>query len=123
MDKPQFIEYKGIKYYLLDFCNSQPAERNALIEECGRQVQSQREKSVYVVTKVTGVTFDSELINFLKQLAKNNEPYVIKSAVIGLRGMQKVAMMIISSFSNRTFHEFDSVDKAVEFFVADSLHK
>ena len=123
MDKTHIIEYKGINYYLLDLCNRQPDERNALIEECGRTVQSQREKSVYVATKVTGVSFNSEFINLLKHLAKNNEPYVIKSAVVGLSGMQKVAMMIISSFSNRTFHEFDSVDKALEFFVADSLGK
>jgi len=123
MEKPQFIEHRGIKYYVLDLCDRQTSERNSLIEECGRQVQSQPEKSVYVITNVTGVKFDSDFINMLKYLAKNNEPHVIKSAVVGLGGLQRVAMMIISSFSNRTFHEFERVEKAVDFFVADSLSK
>ncbi|MDD5286580.1 MAG: hypothetical protein PHD54_12045 [Desulfuromonadaceae bacterium] len=121
MEHAQFIEYKGIKIFVLDFSDCQPSERYDLIEECARQVQSQPKKSVYAVTVATGSHFDAAFVDKLKLLAKGNEPHVIKSAVVGLSGLQQIAMMIISSFSGKTFEQFDSVEKAKEFFVADSL--
>lgn len=117
MDNGRIIEYKGIKYFVLDFTGCQPAERKNIIEECGRQVQSQPQKSVYIITNVTAVSFDTDFINMLKQLAKNNEPHVIRGAVVGLRGLQQIAMMIISAFSSRTFEQFESVEEALNSFT------
>ena len=123
MESGRLVAYKGINYFVMDFTGRQSAERKAIIDECGRQVQAQPNKSVYVITNVKGASFDSDFINMLKLLAKNNEPHVIKGAVVGLSGLQQIAMMMISTFSNRTFEQFGTVEKAVEAFVADSISK
>lgn len=119
MERARFIEHKEKKIFVLDFSNCQPAEMPALIDECARQVQSQPDKSVYTITITTGAKYDFDTVDKLKRLTKENEPHVIKSAVVGASGMQQVLLMLVSNFSNRTFEMFDSVEKAKEFFASD----
>ena len=120
MEKAKFIEHKGKKIFLLDFSGCQPAEMLPYIEECAHQVRSQPKKSVYTITIAGGgAKFDASVVDKLKQLTKDNEPYVIKSAVVGATGMQQVVLMIVSNFSSRKFELFDDVEKAKAFFAAD----
>jgi hypothetical protein len=119
-ERARFIEHKGKKIFVLDFSNCQPSEMLALVDECARQVRSQPKKSIYTVTIATGAKFDFDVVNKLKQLTSENEPYVIKSAVVGMTGMQQVVLMIVSNFSNRKFELFDSVEKAKEFFASET---
>lgn len=119
MEKAQFIEHKGKKIFVLDFSNCQPAEMLALVDECARLVRSQPKKSVYTITVANGAKFDFDVVNKLKELTKDNEPHVIKSAVVGMTGMQQVVLMIVSNFSNRSFEVFDNIEKAKEFFASD----
>lgn len=119
MSEARFIEYKGKKIFLLDLGNCPAAEVLPLIDECARQVQSQPQKSIYTIVQVAGASFDLTVVDKLKQLTKGNGPFVIKSAVVGMTGMQQVLLMIVSSFSNRKFELFDSVEKAKEFIALD----
>ena len=119
MDRARFVEHKGKKIFVLDFSNCQPSDMHACIDECASQMRSQPKKSVYTITIATGAKFDSEVVDKLKKLTKENEPHVIKSAVVGATGMQQVVLMIVSNFSSRKFELFDSVEKAKEFFASD----
>ncbi len=84
-----------------------------------RQVQAQAKKSIYTVTIATGGKFDAAVVDKLKKLTRENEPHVIKSAVVGTTGMQQVALMLVSSFSNRKFEMFDDLAQAKKFIAAD----
>jgi hypothetical protein len=119
MERAQFIEHKGKKIFVLDFSNCQPSDMHPLIDECARQVRTQPKKSVYTITIASGAKFDYEVVDKLKLLTRDNEPHVIKSAVVGMSGLQQVVLMIVSSFSSRNFDLFDSADKAKAFFAAD----
>ena len=119
MEKAQFIDYKGKKIFVLDFSNCQPSQMLPLIDECARQVRAQPKKSIYTITIATGAKFDFDIVDKLKLLTKDNEPHVIKSSVVGMSGLQQVLLMIVSSFSSRTFELFDTVEYAKEFFAAD----
>jgi hypothetical protein len=119
MERAQFVEYKGKKIFVLDFTDCQSSEMPAFIDECAHQVQAQPKKSVYTITISTGAKFDSDVVGKLKLLTRDNEPHVIKSAVVGTSGMQQVLLMIVSNFSNRKFELFDSVEQAKEFIAAD----
>ena len=119
MERAQFIEYKGKKIFVLDFCNCKPTEMQPIINECALQVRSQPKKSVYTITIATGAKYDLDVVEKLKQLTREHEPYVIKSAVVGASGMQQVLLMIVSNFSNRKFEMFDDMEKAKEFFASD----
>ncbi len=120
MEKAHFIEHAGKKIFILDVSGCQPAEMSPLIEECARQIRSQPSKSVYSVTIATGGKFDAGVIEQFKRLTKGNEPHVIKSAVVGVTGMQQVALMLISTFSNRTFEVCGDLEQAKRYIAADT---
>lgn len=92
-----------------------------VIDECARKVRSQPKKSVYTITIVTGAKFDVNVVEKLKELTKENEPFVIKSAVVGMSGLQELVLMMVSTFSKRKFELFDSVDAAKKFFASDKV--
>lgn len=119
MERARFVDYKGKKIFMLDFTDCQSSEMPVYIDECARQVRSQPKKSVYTITIGTGAKFDFDVVDKLKLLTRDNEPYVIKSAVVGTSGMQQVLLMIVSNFSKRKFELFDSVEQAKEFIAAD----
>jgi hypothetical protein len=119
LERARFIDHKGKKIFLLDCSNCLPSDINPLIEECGRQVQSQPQKSVLTLTIAGGGRFDLETINKLKNLTRDNEPYVKKSAVVGISGLQEVVLMTVSRFSNRKFHLFKDSESAKDFLVSD----
>ena len=120
MERAYFIEHKGKKIFILDFSDCQPPEMLSIIDECARQVQAQPKKSIYTVTIATGGKFDFDVVDKLKKLTTDNEPYVIKSAVVGTTGMQQVVLMIVSNFSNRKFELFDDLESAKKFIAADN---
>ncbi|OGU18118.1 MAG: hypothetical protein A2076_09270 [Geobacteraceae bacterium GWC2_53_11] len=119
MERARFIDHMGKKIFVLDFTNCQSPEMPAFIDECARQVRSQAKKSVYTITIGTGAKFDFDVVDKLKLLTRDNEPYVIKSAVVGTTGMQQVLLMIVSNFSKRKFELFDTVEKAKAFIASD----
>jgi len=120
MERAHFIEHAGKKIFILDFSDCQPAEMLPIIEECARQVQTQPKKSVYTITIAKGAKFDFNCVEKLKLLTKDNEPYVIKSAVVGMSGLQQLLLMIVSSFSNRKFELFEDLQQAKKFIAADN---
>jgi len=119
MERAHFIEHAGKKIFILDLSGCQPADMLPSIEECARQVQAQPQKSIYTVTIATGGKFDFDVVDKLKALTRENEPHVIKSAVVGMTGMQQVLLMIVANFSNRTFEMFDDLEQAKQFIAAD----
>jgi hypothetical protein len=119
MERAQFIKHKGKKIFVLDCSNCLPSEVIPLIDECAHEVRTQPEKSVLTLTIATGSRFDLETTNKLKNLTRDNEPYVIKSAIVGISGLQEVVLMTVAKFSRREFHIFDDIEKAKDFLVVD----
>jgi hypothetical protein len=103
----------------MDCSNCLPSDVLGIIDECARVVQSQPRKSVRTLIIAGGGRFELETISRLKNLAKDNEPFVLKSAVVGITGLQQVVIMTVSKFSKREFNLFDTVEEAKDFLVAD----
>jgi hypothetical protein len=119
MDNACFTKEYGKEIFVLKFTYNQPEEAYPLIEECARQVRQRPEQSVLTLTLVSGVRFNTEIVNRLKDLTKGNAPYVRKAAVVGISGIYKVVMNAINIFSKRHFKLFDSREEAVRYLLSD----
>lgn len=119
MERSRFIIHKGKQIYQLDCSTCQPEDYLPIIEECARIVQSQPKKTVRTLTIAGGGCFDKATIDGLMILTKENEPYVVKSAVVGVSGLQKVALQTVASFSKREFRTFDDLEEAKDYLVSD----
>jgi hypothetical protein len=71
------------------------------------------------MTIAGGGMFDSATVDKLKNLTRDNAPYVKNSAVVGVTGLQKVVLTAVSLFSNRKFNIFDDKMAAMDFLAAD----
>ena len=117
MDRAKFIEHKGKQIFTMDCRDASLDEMNEIIEECILQVRKQPEKSVLTLTISGGSAFSGETISKLKEMARDNTPYVKAGAIAGLAGLYKVVFNAVALFSKRRFYLFDTVDEAMDFFA------
>lgn len=120
MAEYDIIQYKGEKIHQLDLRDEgldDEEEMLEAIEEMKEGVRSQPKNSVLAITLVEGTNYNKDILESLKKLTKSNKPYVEKSAIVGVEGLQKVAMQGVKKFSSREFEQFDTVEEAKDYLV------
>jgi hypothetical protein len=101
----------------MDCTLTSPDEINAVIAEFIQHVRTQPEKSVLTLTIAGGSSFSGETIIKLKELARDNTPYVKAGAIVGITGLYKVVFSAVAMFSKRRFYLFDTVEEAMDFLA------
>ena len=117
MERAKFVTHKGKKLYLMDCSNATVEEMNQIIEACERDVRCQPENSVCTLIVAGGSSFSGETISRLKELARDNTPYVKVSAIVGVTGLHKVVLNAVAMFSKRRFYIYDTLDEAMDFLA------
>jgi hypothetical protein len=59
------------------------------------------QNSVYTISNVEGVRFDSETKRIVADWVEHNKPYVIKGAVVGVDGIRKIFINTIFAMTGR----------------------
>ena len=118
MERAKWIEHKGIKIFEMDCREASLDDMNRVIAECKEQVRSQPEQSVYTLVIAGGSAFSGETIANLKELARDNAPYVKASAMVGITGLYKVVFIAVALFSKRRFDLFDTVEEARDYLAS-----
>lgn len=118
MDRAKFIDHKGTQIFMMDCTETSLEEMNGIIAECARQVRCQPEKSVFTLIIAGGSAFSGETVSKLKELARDNAPYVEASAIVGVTGLYKVVFNAVAMFSKRRFYLFDTTEEALDFLAA-----
>ncbi|HEY4218563.1 MAG TPA: hypothetical protein VGM67_15590 [Gemmatimonadaceae bacterium] len=84
------------------------------IEEARSLMGSATPKSLLVLTDITGSRLTLPVIAALRDLVAQNEPFVRKSAVIGMSVVHRVALNQIMRLTGREIHEFPSREFAMD---------
>ena len=119
MENARFTSEYGKEIFVLTFDYTAIQEAVPLIEECADQIRSRPENSVLTLTVVSKGKFNTELVDYLKSLTKDNAPYVRKAAVVGVEGLYRVVISAISIFSKRDFKLFDKKEDAIRYLMED----
>ena len=91
-----------------------------MIDDCARQIRNRPKKSVLALTMVHKGMFTSEILEKLKVLTKGNEPFIRKSAVVGVEnGVYRVAMSHISTASKRQFKICKDSHEALQYLLGE----
>ncbi|MEW6701179.1 MAG: hypothetical protein AB1298_00525 [Bacteroidota bacterium] len=118
MEKISFIDHKGKKILLYDFSYTKKSDDViVLIKQAGTIAKKQPPRSILVLTDVTEAHYSVETTQALKELAKENTPYVKASAVTGVTGIKKVIFDAILKFSGRDIKLFNSREEAFDWLV------
>lgn len=89
-------------------------EAIAAIREAQAIMGTAAPKSLLVLTDISGSRLTLPVISALRELVAENEPFVLKSAVIGMTVVHRVAMTQIMRLTGREIHEFPSREIAMD---------
>jgi hypothetical protein len=105
----------GVALGIFDFTNLRTDEETFdAIREAKELVARQPPKSLLALTDVSGSRLSLPVIAALRELVVLNDPYVIKSAVIGMTVVHRIALRQIVSITGREIHEFASREIAMD---------
>jgi hypothetical protein len=122
MRETQFVVKMGMNVCYVDFSDMKSNEEiNGLIESAKKIIRSQAPKSVFALTNMTNMYFNTEVYNAVTQYAKGNEPYVRASAVVGLNGLMQIFYNSFLKFSGRDVRAFKTEEEALQYLL--NFHK
>jgi hypothetical protein len=110
----QIIEYKGKKIFYMDFSNCDRKKMTDIVEGLKPIIEEQPLNSLLTLVNVTGLIFNADILKAFKEFTEHNKPYVKAGAVIGIKGIQKIAYDAVMKFSERNLPLFETVDEAKE---------
>jgi hypothetical protein len=117
------IAYKGKEIFCIDYSSFGFNKEKALQLLRGATeyyVSNQLPpNSVLALVNVSGLHFDNDVINAFKEEKEKTDPYDKKIAILGMKGLQKVAYNFIISLTKRdSVKLFDIEQEAKEWLVS-----
>lgn len=119
MTGASFISHEGRRILEVDFSGGEPDELVEVMEEAEDLIEGETKNSVYTLTLTEDAHFNTTVVERLKEFTDHNKPWVERSAVVGISGLQKVVLQTVEKFSDREFEVFDEAEDALDWLVAD----
>ena len=80
------------------------------------------EKSVYTITDITNIRFDSHTKEIAARFTEHNKKYVMSGVIIGLDGIKKMMVRTVMKLSGRNNLDFAFTrEQAIEFLLQDKI--
>lgn len=122
MQNPQFIKHNGRRILYIDFSNAtldQKEELRLVILASRKAISIHPPNSLLILTNVHNTKYDTEIAQVMKEYVAHNKPFVKKSAIVGLSGLQIVLYNTIMRFTGRQLSCFENEIKAKDWLVAE----
>lgn len=114
MRQPQLIKGGRIEIIYLDFSELKKKEDiYAQIEVFGAYIRKQAPHSVYTLTNLENMYFNTEVYNHFTAYVKENNPYIKGSAVIGLKGLMQIFYKSFVKLTGRNVKVCNSKEEAI----------
>jgi len=89
-----------------------------IVEIVKQKIGKYKEQSVYTITNIENIIFDTETKEIAGGCLRYNDPYVKCGAVIGVAGMKKIMANAAIKFSGRKpMKFFYTKEKAIEWLL------
>lgn len=93
-------------------------EFDATMQAAREYIASQPPASVLIVTDVTGVRFDQDMLKKTKDFTVGNTPYIKWVAVVGLTGLLQIGLLAVIRVTGRSFKVFEDRQSAIDWLVS-----
>ena len=109
----------GKNFVLIDFSGlSSDDDFLAVIDVAIPTIGKYPEKSVYTITDITNLRFDSNTKDIAAKYMEKNKPHVKYGVIIGLDGIKKMMALTVMKLSGRkNMHFTFTKDQAVEWLL------
>jgi hypothetical protein len=128
MREPEFISREGIPILYVDFSSMKTKEEVLnLISLAKKSISIRPPKSIFTLTNLSNMYFNTEVYTAISDYARMNEPYVKASAVVGLSGLMMIFYNGFLKLSKRDVRAFSTEEEAVNYLLeysrSESLSK
>jgi hypothetical protein len=107
------------KVYFMDFSSLNTREEIfSCIAEAKQAIRCQPPASVYALTNLEKMHFDSEIKEAFTDFTRGNKPYIKSSAVVGIDTLQRILFNAIMKLSGRDIRVFANLEEA-KFWLID----
>ncbi len=90
------------------------------LNDGNKMIASKPEKSVHLITNLSGSKVNGEVGAAFKQYAANNTPYIKEAAVVGLDNMHKLIFSVIKTLARRNIQLCATMEEAVQYMESVS---
>lgn len=113
------ISYKGREVVFLDLHDLKPEKTLEYVPQTENIVRNKPQDSILFLTDFTGMTYSKESLILAKDYTVKNKPYVIKSALVGVTGLQSIALKaMIQASGRKNLAPFKELQEALEWLVS-----
>ena len=119
MERIKFINYKDHIILMADYSHSSPDEMFDLIELMSSILKDQSPGATLVLEDVTGVRFNSKVIDKRKLFWSQNKDRVKRTALVGVEGLLTIAHYDVESDTMMQLPTFPDLDSAKEWLIHD----
>ena len=116
----RFLPHRGVEIFEVRFDNLAPDQALVAIDEVKRVVATRPKNSIRAITYVANSHFDPRINKALREMTSANKPFVRKSAVVGVTGLQQTLLSGIRILTGRDIRGFDDENSAKDWLVSDS---
>jgi hypothetical protein len=89
-----------------------------LIRNAEQVIRAQPPESTLVLVDFTGVAWDADLVALIKEVARLDQPHIIRSAWVGSEALSELWHAAIERVSKRKFHRFQTREEALRFLIS-----
>jgi len=119
-DRLAFIQHKGKRILTINSVGADLKMVKAIAAECWHIVSQQELQSVRTLNDLSGGEFTTETVRIFSELAAKNRPYIVRAALIGIKGMRFFAYQTVVSLTKRPLKLFDNRADALDWLSQDA---
>ncbi len=121
MKKLEILQHEGKEIYFLDFSGmTNEGEIEELIAEGKRHIRSKARQSVYSLTNIEEMHFNTEIKELFTEFINGNKTFIKASAVLGVSGLRQIVFNGLMKLTGREIRLFDDADVAKKWLVSHS---
>jgi hypothetical protein len=127
-ERLRILKHKGIQVLLGDFSGFERSQSEVLLKALVERLESEAEGSVRLLIDARDATHDSSQTNEWKRHVPLFNSRLVKSAVIGLGPLTRMAMLGVHMYAklmgqnkpSTQAKPFDSLEKALDYLASES---
>jgi hypothetical protein len=122
MDRIEEFAYGGKSFIFFDLSNFKSNDEfTELIEAAKPIVRKYAERSLYTITNIKNLRFDTTTKRIVADWMSNNKPYIAYGAVIGVDSIKQIMLNAVFALSGRrNMHIASTKEEAIEWLLLQS---
>lgn len=117
-DRESWVTHKGKRILIHDYCGLRGDEIPRAVDELTDCIVNRGIYELLYLVDVTGLYADRQAIAAFKNGAKRGQPYLKKTAVIGIKGIVEVLLHAVNKFSEVSAVPCKNKREAFDWLVA-----